>query len=137
MAACRERKPILSNKKATWRQTLNRTKRMTIKKRLFFSFAAINVLFCLNVGFFSWSNYRRKTTVEDHRNAITGEKIIAEVQQKLINVQKQVAILSETGAENSNGARAEDIAQFKTQLDSIHQAIDRLRSSSKGEVRTR
>src|SRR5712692_1092390 len=68
---------------------------LSIKHRLALAFITINLLFAINVAFFMWSNVRRKTTVEDHRHAMAAEKTIAEIQQKLINIQKQVALLSE------------------------------------------
>src|SRR5438445_5516274 len=139
MAGCPGRRPIHSNRKIKWRPYpgLIPDRRLTIKKRLALGFIAINLLFAANVAFFTWSNVRRKTTVVDHQHAITGEKIIATVQQKLINIQKQVALLSEAVADNGNGARAEDVAQFRAQLDLIRKDIEQLRASSTGEVRTR
>jgi class 3 adenylate cyclase/HAMP domain-containing protein len=139
MAACLGRRRIPSNKRSKPRRfpVFGITRRMTLKKRLSLGFIAINLLFSANIAFFTWSNNRRKTTVEDHRQAITGEKIIAGVQQKLINIQKQIALLSEAVVENSNGARSEDVAQFKGQLEAIRKEIEQLRSSSTGEVRSR
>jgi class 3 adenylate cyclase/HAMP domain-containing protein len=139
MAACPGRRPIRSNSQLNWRRYPRaiRDRRLTIKKRLALSFITINLLFATNVAFFTWSNIRRKTAVDEHQHAVAGEKIIASVQQKLINTQKQVALLSEAVADNGKGARAEDVAQFKTQLDQIRQEIEQLRVTSRGEVRKR
>jgi class 3 adenylate cyclase/HAMP domain-containing protein len=135
MADCPGRKPIHFNSKLRWRPAFFRPKRYTIKRRLALGFIAINLLFAMNVSVFTWSNVRRKTTVHDHWRAITGEKIITEIQQKLINIQKQVALLSEAVMDNANGARSEDVAQFKAQLEGIRKDIQLLQASSGGEVR--
>jgi class 3 adenylate cyclase len=112
-------------------------KPLTIRRRVTLAVLSINLLFGINVGFYAWSNYRRKNTVEDLRRATTSQRIIGEVQSALNNIQKQVTLLDQAVVENAGGATQDEVAAFRAQFDSIRQRIEQLRQQERGEVHAR
>jgi class 3 adenylate cyclase/HAMP domain-containing protein len=108
---------------------------LTIRRRVALSFIGINILFALNVGFFAWSNYRRKHTVDDLRRAIVAGKAISDIEQGLNNIQKQVALLSQAVVDSAAGASPEEVANFQTELEQIRKRIVSLKKESRRDAR--
>lgn len=118
-------------------RALGRDKPLTIRHRLLLSFFAIIALFAINVGFFFWSNVRRKNSVLELRRAITAEKSIGEIRQKLDNIQKQITLLSQAVVDSASGASPEEIDQFRMQLEDVRTGIRDLLADSRGDARIR
>lgn len=111
-----------------------RNSRYTIKRRLFTTFLFINVLFATNVELYLWSNYHRKDTINDLKKAVLAEKTIVNIRQNLNNIQRQVTLLGQS-TDSAASAAAEEITQFKEQLQTVRQSIDSLLQLSTGEGR--
>jgi class 3 adenylate cyclase/HAMP domain-containing protein len=116
---------------------LGRNTPLPIRARLLLCFLTILTLFAINVGFFSWSNVRRKNSVLELRQALTTERAIGEIQEKLDNIQKQVTILSQSVVDAESGASPEEIDQFHAQLDEIREEIRNLLANSRGQEQNR
>jgi class 3 adenylate cyclase/HAMP domain-containing protein len=118
-------------------RALGRDTPLTIRHRLLLSFLTIITLFAVNVSFFLWSNVRRKNSVLELRQAITAEKSIGEIRQKLDNIQKQITLLSQSVVDSTSGASPEEIQQFRMQLDDVHVEIQGVLVNSRGDLRNR
>jgi class 3 adenylate cyclase/HAMP domain-containing protein len=105
---------------------------MTIRRRLLLTFPTILTLFAINIGYFFWSNVRRKNSVLELRQAITAEKSIGEIQQKLDNIQKQITLLGQSVVDSASGASPEEIEQFRMQLDDVKVEIRNLLAIPRG-----
>jgi len=81
------------------------------------------------------SNQKRKTTVEALRRAITSQIVIADINQRLNDTQKQIALLNQAVTDTGAGAAPEEIAAFKAQIDSVRTKIRELAGLSEPEVR--
>src|SRR5262249_27574477 len=104
---------------------------MTIRRRLSLSFLLILLLFGLNLIIYFWGNQRREATVEALRQAILRQVIISGLNQNLNDIQKQVTLLSELGADlAADHARPGDVAQFHGQLERIDHQIAELKNLS-------
>jgi signal transduction histidine kinase len=109
---------------------------MTIRRQLSLSHGAILVLLGCNLVFYSWSDIKRKSSVEALRRAIARQSLISSIQQKLNDYQKQVSLLGQiTIGPASSGVSAEEIAQFNRGLDSIGNHISEVSSLSDAEAR--
>src|SRR5262249_51309990 len=100
-------------------------------------FLTILTLFAINVGFFSWSNVRRRNSVEQLQQALTAQRTLGEIQENLNNIQKQVTLLSQSVVDAESGASHEEIEQFRAQLDEIRSEIRNLRVNSRGYEQSR
>jgi class 3 adenylate cyclase len=101
------------------------------------SFLILLGLFALNLGVYSVGNGKRKATVEGLRRAIASQIVIADINQRLNDIQKQIALLNQTVSDSGVGASADDIASFKSQIDSVRKRIPELAALSEFEVRDR
>ena len=107
---------------------------MTIRRRLAFSFLAILILFGLNLVIYFWSSYKRNASVEDLRQAISRQILVASIKQQLNDIQKQIALLSQITAEGATGGGdPQQMAQFNAQIDSIAGEIRELKEISNPE----
>jgi HAMP domain-containing protein len=97
-----------------------------IRRRLVRSFLTILVLFGLNLGVYSVSNVKRRATVEALRRAISSQILIAEINQRLNDTQKQMALLGEAVTDSAAGASPDEIASFSAQLESVKRKIQEL-----------
>ena len=77
---------------------------ITIRGRLALSFLTILGLFALNQGVYYFSNVKRKATVEALRRAISSQILIADINQRLNDTQKQIALLNQTVSDSGVGA---------------------------------
>ena len=104
---------------------------MTIRRRLSLSFLLILLLFGLNLIIYFWGNQRREATVEALRQAVSRQALISGLNQNLNDIQKQVTLLSELGADlAADHARPGDVAQFHGQLERIEHQIAELKDLS-------
>ena len=100
---------------------------MTIRRRLVFSFSTILVLFCLNLGVYFWGKSKQSSTVEALERAVSRQLVVASLNQRLNDLHKQVALISEVMTEAAQtGAGPEEIAQFDNQLEAIARQIEEL-----------
>ncbi len=95
------------------------------------------MLFGLNLGVYSVSNVKRRATVEALRRAISSQILIAEINQRLNDTQKQMALLGEAVTDSAAGASAEEIASFSGRLDFVKRKIQELRSLSDDTTRNK
>jgi class 3 adenylate cyclase len=110
---------------------------LTIRRRLALSFLTILGLFALNLSVYWFSNIKRKATVEALRRAISSQILIADINQRLNDTQKQIALFNQTGTDSGTGASAEEITGFRLQVDSVRQKIRELSLLSDGDTRAR
>ena len=109
---------------------------MTIRRRLALSFLAILILFGLNLAIYFWSNQKRSDTVEGLQQAMSRQILVASINQKLNDLQKQVALLSQVTVEASmSDVGIGEITRFNGQLEAIRKQIEELRELSDSEVR--
>ena len=110
---------------------------LTIRRRLVRSFLTILVLFGLNLAVYSISNIKRRATVEALRRAISSEILIAEINQRLNDTQKQIALLGEAVTDSAAPASRDELANFSAQLQSVKRKIKELRALSDNTIRDR
>lgn len=95
------------------------------------SFAAILLLFAVNIALYFWSSQRRNHTVEALDRAISRQIVIANAKQDLDNLHKQVALLGQVNIESEAGGVSEDdVAEFTRQLDRVAKQIEKIKSLS-------
>ena len=99
---------------------------MTIQRRINLSFLVIAVLFVANLGIYLWNGQRSAVSADSLRRATARQPLLAEIEQKIANLQKQVSLLSQAITESGTGADAADIAQFKGQLAKVTGGIKQL-----------
>lgn len=109
----------------------------SIRRRLALSFVTILFLFALNLAVYSVSNMKRKATVEALRRAIASQTLIADINRRLNDTQKQIALLNQAVTDSGASASNDEIASFKMELDTVQTKIAELSSLSDGDVRTR
>lgn len=73
--------------------------------------------------------------MEALRRAISSQILIADINQRLNDTQKQIALLNQTVNDATTGASAEEITGFRSQVDSVRQNIRDLSRLSNGETR--
>src|SRR5689334_7469023 len=109
------------------RDTRSSSTPMTIRRRLGLSFLAILALFGLNLVIFYWGTSQRTAAVEELRRAVARQLLIGSIKQKIGDVKKQVALLSQVIPEDAkSGARPEELAQFDQQIDAVGEEIGKL-----------
>jgi class 3 adenylate cyclase/HAMP domain-containing protein len=118
-------------------RVLDPNKPLTIRHRLLLSFFIIIALFALNISFFSISNLRRANSVLELRQAITAEKSIGEIRQKLDNIQKQMTLLSQSVIDSASAASPEEVGQFRVQLEDVKVEIRDMLANSRSGARSR
>ncbi len=101
------------------------------------SFLIILGLFALNLAVYSVSNLKRKATVEALRRAIANQILIADINQRLNDTQKQIALLNQAVTDSGTGASPEEVAAFKAQIDVVRDKIRELSAHSDPDVRQR
>jgi class 3 adenylate cyclase len=92
-------------------------------------------LFALNLGVYAISNQKRKTSVEALRRAISSQILIADVNLRLNDKQKQIAMLNQAITESGAGASSADVANFVSQMDEIRSKVKALEALSGPEIR--
>jgi len=68
--------------------------------------------------------------VEDLRQAVASHVLIASIREKLNDIQKQIALVSQALVDAGSSAGPEEIKQFKGQLEHVARDIDALRAIS-------
>jgi signal transduction histidine kinase/DNA-binding response OmpR family regulator len=108
---------------------------MTIRRRLSISYLAILLLLGANLILYFWSDLQRKGMFEDVRRAIGRQNLINAIETELHDIQRQVALMAQVGADAASGAgpSQEDVDSFNTRLDTLIAAMQELRSQSSGE----
>lgn len=110
---------------------------LSIRRRLALSFLTILGLFALNLTVYWVSNIKRKATVEELRRAISSQILIADINQRLNDTHKQIAMLNQAVTESGTSASSEEIADFNAQIDSVRRKVRELSSLSAGDTRAR
>jgi class 3 adenylate cyclase len=110
---------------------------MTIKRQLNLSFAAIGALFLINLIMFFAYDRRSQVSADILQRSISRQPILTEVQQSLINLQKQVALLSQGMGGSNAGADAADKQRFAQDIAKTEQNIGRLESLEDADQRPR
>ncbi|HLK65280.1 MAG TPA: response regulator [Bryobacteraceae bacterium] len=104
---------------------------MTIRRRLILSYFAILVLLGLNLVIYFWSDFKRKTTFEELRRAISRQDLISSIHEELNDYQKQVTLLSQDMADvTSGGTSAEEVSRVNVRLDHTESQIAQMRALS-------
>ncbi len=94
------------------------------------------MLFGLNLVIYFWSSHKRSVTVEELRRAISRQILVASIKQKLNDIQKQVALLSQVTIEAAiSGAGPDEVTQFKGQIEAVEKQIQELHELSDSEAR--
>ncbi|MGH9536119.1 MAG: adenylate/guanylate cyclase domain-containing protein, partial [Terriglobales bacterium] len=104
---------------------------MTIRRKLSLAFAVILILFGVNLAIYFWGAAERDRAVHTLSRALTRVGLIANIRQKLDDLQKQITILS--GINIGSGAAAaspQEIHQFTTQLNGVAAGVGQLRTLS-------
>ncbi|MFL6447166.1 MAG: hypothetical protein ACJ746_05695, partial [Bryobacteraceae bacterium] len=78
---------------------------------------------------------KRRATVEALRRAISSQILIAEINQRLNDTQKQMALLGEAVTDSAAPATRDEIADFSAQLQSVKRKVQELRSVSDDTIR--
>jgi class 3 adenylate cyclase len=94
-------------------------------------------LFGLNLAVYSVSNIKRRATVEALRRAIASQILIGDINQRLNDTQKQLALLGEAVTDSAAPATRDEIANFTAQLRLVKRKIGELRSLSEDGIRDR
>jgi class 3 adenylate cyclase len=110
---------------------------LSIRRRLVRSFLTILVLFGLNLAVYSISNIKRRATVEALRRAIASQILIGDINQRLNDEQKQMALLGEAVTDSAAPATRDEVASFSAQLQLVKRKIGELRSLSDSSIRDR
>jgi class 3 adenylate cyclase len=108
---------------------------MTIKRRINLSFLTIAVLFAANLGIYLWNGQRSSLSADSLRRATARQPLLADIQQNIANIQKQVSLLSQAITESGAGADAAEIAQFKAQLAAVADEIGKLQALADPDMR--
>ena len=91
---------------------------MTIRRRLTLSFAIVLVLFGVSTGVYLWSAHLRGVTMKRLDRTLQRRVVLATIRQDVDNLQKQVALLSQSELA-PEALQAEDLSNLKT-----HQLFD-------------
>ena len=110
---------------------------MTIKRRLNLSFVAIGTLFIVNLIIFFAYDRRNQASADSLRRAISRQPLLTDVQQSLINLQKQIALLSQVMSDLSAGADAGDSQRFRDEIGRTEQKITQLENLEDADLRPR
>jgi len=108
---------------------------LTIRGRLALSFVVILGLFAANLGVYSISNQKRKESVDALQRAISSQILIADINLRLNDKQKQIALLNQAITESGAGATAADVINFVAQIDAIRERIAELAALSDPVIR--
>jgi signal transduction histidine kinase len=109
---------------------------MTIRRRLTLSHFAILLLLTCNLIVYYWSDFKRQSTFEELRRAISRQSLLSSIQQKLNDYQKQITLLNQIMADpNSSGASSDEIAQFNGHLDQIGDQIRQMNVLTEARAR--
>ena len=110
-------------------------RKVTIRGRLGLSILLILALFALNLGVYFVSNGKRKATVNELQRAIASQILIADIHQRLNDSQKQIALLNQVASDSGVGAAPEEIANFRSQMETVRQKIAQLHTLSDLDIR--
>jgi uncharacterized protein YeeX (DUF496 family) len=110
-------------------------RKVTIRGRLGLSILLILGLFGLNLGVYFVSNGKRKATVAELQRAIASQILIADINQRLNDSQKQIALLNQVASDSGVGAAPEEIANFRSQIQTVHEKIAQLNALSDADIR--
>lgn len=89
---------------------------MTIKRRINLSFIAIGSLFLLNLAIYFVNDQRRVVSADSLRRSISRQPLLNDIQQSLVNIQKQIALMSEVMAEQHSGPDPAESARFAEEI---------------------
>jgi serine phosphatase RsbU (regulator of sigma subunit) len=111
---------------------------MTIRQRLTLSFVAVLALFGVSLGVYSWSAHLRGVTMKRLDRTLQRRVVLATVRQDVDNLQKQVALLSQSEL-GLDAGQAQDLATprthqlFEEKADGVARQIAALKSLSEPE----
>ena len=106
---------------------------MTIRRRLAFSFAAILLLFGLNLAISFWGRQKRSAAVEDLNSAVSRRLLAASVNEHLANIQTERALLGTQSL--SSGAVVKAFTSLDRELQESEQQIGELKILTSPEDR--
>ena len=98
---------------------------MTIRRRLYITFAAILVLFALNLTFYFYANLMRRSVLDTLGRAMQRQNLISSISQLVGDRQKEITLMAATEA--ASPPSLIQLEQFRTQVDSISKEIASLR----------
>jgi signal transduction histidine kinase/CheY-like chemotaxis protein len=111
---------------------------MTIRRRLTVSYFAILSLLICNLAIYFWGDWKRKSSFEELRRAISRQILISSIHQELNDDQKQVTLLSQITADaGTSGASAEEISHFNGRLKALGDQIQQMVSLSDADGRNK
>src|SRR5688500_17339439 len=93
---------------------------MTIRRRLVLSFAAILLLFALNMAVYVVGDVRRQSSIEELRKAIQHQTLLSAIVQEMETLQRQVTLLSQISTEQQvTPVTPDDLSQFNFRVESV------------------
>jgi class 3 adenylate cyclase len=100
---------------------------MTIRRKLSLSFGVILALFGVNLAIYLWGAHQRNLMVNSLSHDLARAGLIAQVNQKLDDLHKQITLLSSL-SEGTGAAAASpsEISQFQLQLDGLAKSVGSL-----------
>jgi diguanylate cyclase (GGDEF)-like protein/PAS domain S-box-containing protein len=100
---------------------------MSVRRRLLVAFLLLLSLFALNVAIDDWSRRRRAESFESLRQGLARQVVLASLRQKVGDLQKEMALLSEVYADASGGGTsAEEMARFQAAVEEVDRELSRL-----------
>lgn len=100
---------------------------MTIQRKLSLAFAVILLLFGVNLAIYFWGSAERTRAVSTLSRALTRDSLIANMDQKLDDLHKQITVLSGISAGAGDAASSpQELRQFTAQLNRIAGNIGQL-----------
>jgi diguanylate cyclase (GGDEF)-like protein/PAS domain S-box-containing protein len=100
---------------------------MPLQRRLALAFLLIFALFLLNLAIYGWSRRQRDLSFEVLRTAILRQSLTASLKQRLGDLQKEMALVSEIYAESKSGAvESTELLRFERQLAAVGHDLDDL-----------
>ena len=93
---------------------------MTIRRRLELAFLIILTLFATNLSIYFWSSYRRNDAVDQLQRAVARRLSIQSIQQKVLELKRQVAVLNGITPEaGASGVSPQVVEELSRKLDAI------------------
>jgi serine phosphatase RsbU (regulator of sigma subunit) len=102
---------------------------MTIRRRLNFAFAALMLLFAASISVYLWNAHLRNATMERLDRSLNRQVTLGRIQQDLDNLHKEVALLSNLAATESEQAAPNPSARdlFDEKLDEVAAEIQQFK----------
>lgn len=107
---------------------------MSIRRHLAVGLSSILLLFALNLGVSLWGNVERDAGLAELRQALSRQIVIASIRQRLNDLQKEIALLSQVYGEASPARSGpEELARLQSRLDAVRKDVAEARRLSPSE----